>query len=131
MHRRRATRIFGGFTLIECIVALAILGVVLLMSMSAIGYQERLALDLKVRGKTLTAMEAVLESLRAGAVTVESGAVEWAAPPPTLDLEGIDLTLEVTPIEPAGLYDIEIRGGYRLRGLRTERAIHTIVWRAP
>lgn len=131
MLRAKLRKRQAAFTLIECLVALTILALILLMTAAAVGHQERLALDLKLRQRSLVALEAVLESLRKDAVALESGEVQWTALPPNLDLDGIQLNLDVTKVAELNLYDVEVVASYLLRGQTHRRALQTVVWRTP
>ncbi|MCH9650548.1 MAG: prepilin-type N-terminal cleavage/methylation domain-containing protein [Deltaproteobacteria bacterium] len=131
MLRTKTRKHQGAFTLIECLIALTILALILLLTAAAVGHQERLALDLKLRQRSLVALEAVLESLRKDAVALESGEVQWTAPPPNLNLDDIQLNLDVTKVEELNLYDVEVEASYLLRGQTHRQALQTVIWRTP
>ncbi|MCB1057042.1 MAG: hypothetical protein KDD11_16190 [Acidobacteria bacterium] len=129
MKRARPAAV-SGFGLVEALVALTILAITLLLGAAAVGQHLRIVQSLEARRGALLAAEAVAESLRAGAVEVESGSVHWTAVPPPLP-PGVDLELDVTPIEPPGLAQVQVTASYQVRGDRRKVVLDTMTWTGP
>lgn len=125
---RRATA--AGFGLVEALVALTILAITLLLGAAAVGQHLRIVQSLEARREALLAAEAVTESLRAGAVEIESGPVRWTTAPPALPT-GVTLELDVTPIAPPGLARVEVSASYQVRGDVRRVVLETMTWVKP
>ena len=62
-----------GFTLVEVLVALALLAVVLLTSLALLAQEPRIDRRLQARQEAARAVEGVLEAIRAGVVPLRTG----------------------------------------------------------
>jgi prepilin-type N-terminal cleavage/methylation domain-containing protein len=112
-----------GFTLLETLIVLAVLGVALLMAMGVILQQSRAGARLEMHVRALRAAESVLERLRGGALPLASGRVDAFAP--------VLVWLEVEPAGPPGLYTAVARATYIFQGRLQTRQLTTQVWRHP
>ncbi len=119
-----------GFSLIEILVAMVVLGVALLLGLALVLEQPRVVRRLDAQRQALRAIDSSLEALRAGVVPLQ-----------TADLEGFstgvgmaapaDLTvhLDVVPGTPSGLYQVTLTARYSVLGTRLARRVETLVWR--
>jgi len=125
----------AGFTLLEVTIALALLGVALLLGMALLLSQKRIVRRLDADQAARGALEAALEAIRAGALPLQSAsygggdlaAVAGAGGPPV----GMTLAIDVTPSPTPGLYEVALRARYRVAGQDHERRLGTMVWQPP
>jgi prepilin-type N-terminal cleavage/methylation domain-containing protein len=119
----------AGFTLVETLVALALVSIALFMGLALAWQQPRIHARLAAQQEALRLLEATLEGLRAGAVPLHSGAL----PPPWIPsgISDLLLRLEVEAVEPAGLYRVEAVAYYRVAGGTEQSRVETLVWRRP
>jgi prepilin-type N-terminal cleavage/methylation domain-containing protein len=120
----------GGFSLLECVIALAILGGLVLVVSAVVPSLVQALESAHARELALEAAEVALESARGGLVPLESGEVPLdgivSAPPGVL----VRATLEVIPDPDGALYEVRavgtVRGGVLLS---TRRELRSMVWR--
>jgi prepilin-type N-terminal cleavage/methylation domain-containing protein len=129
VNRRRESRGASGYSLVEVVVALALVGVALLVATNALQAHAMAAKRLEVRQQLLQAAENVLESLRGRAVPLAGGAID-------ADLVGdgrsghtVHTFVEVAPGGIDGLHRVTVRARTRLRGLPEELELETMIWR--
>ncbi|HVS00060.1 MAG TPA: type II secretion system protein [Thermoanaerobaculia bacterium] len=123
---RRAPQ--SGFTLLEVLVALAILGVALLMGMSLLLQAPRIQRRLDARRDAMLTAESALELIRAGAVPLQPGQIDTSAAGVDLP-SGSSLRLEVVPVSPPGLYEVKVEVRYKTQGQVRDVDVETMVWR--
>jgi prepilin-type N-terminal cleavage/methylation domain-containing protein len=97
----------SGFSLVEVTVALLVLSLALLLGMTLLGIQQRAVLAEPLQLGAHRAVEATLESLRAGGVELASGPVRFHAAPPALDPR-LTLWMEITPSGRPHLYAVRV-----------------------
>jgi type II secretory pathway pseudopilin PulG len=114
-----------GFTLIETLVALAVLFVVLIGLASGLLLARRASESLREQRQVDRALEASLETLRVGMIPLRSGPVAMTTDPGF----PIALQLVVDPAGPAGLYEVTVYASYLRRGTAIERSLTSQVWR--
>lgn len=120
-----------GFSLVEALVALAILALALFLGLGLLWQQRRVLVRLEAREAADGALVEALESLRAGAVPLVSGPLPVGersgrrpAPPE------LSVRVRVIPVEPpAGLFRCEVVARSTVRGETVSRAVVTQVWR--
>ncbi|HSG38088.1 MAG TPA: type II secretion system protein [Thermoanaerobaculia bacterium] len=118
-----------GFSLVEVLVALTLLGVALLMGMQLVLQGPRIVRRTDAERQAFRAMESVLESVRAGLIPLENleiGVLETAvgAPAP----KDLKMLMTVAPTDPEGLYQVTLRTTYTALGVETEKTLQTMVW---
>lgn len=118
----------SGFTLIEALVALAILGMALLLGFGLLWQQRSVLARLEARDVAERALVEALETLRSGAVPLASGPVPVSgASGPGSELS---VVVRVVPAEPpAGLYRGQVLARCTLRGQTVTRTVETQFWR--
>jgi prepilin-type N-terminal cleavage/methylation domain-containing protein len=121
-----------GFSLVETLIALAILGIALLLGLSLLLQQPRIALRLDGERQAYRAIEATLESVRAGLIPLQTAEfqsfVTAAGGPAPADLK---LSMDVQPAGSPGLYQITLRVRYQVAGFPHEKSVDTLVWQPP
>lgn len=131
-----------GFSLVEVLVALAVLGLILLLGLGLVWQQRRVHLRLEARAAADRALEEVLETLRSGAVPLVSGPVELpggaggaGAPEPGAGgapgaAGNLRVLVRVVPAEPpADLYEAVLTARYTVAGEVEARTVRTLFWR--
>lgn len=121
----------AGFSLVEALVALAVLALVLLLGLGVVWQQKRVIVLLEAREEADRALAEALETLRSGALPLTSGAVPvTAAPGGGGAAEGLTVVVRVAPAEPPpGLYRAQVVASYRVAGRPMTRTLETQVWR--
>ncbi len=127
--RRPARR--AGFSLVETLVALSLLGVALLLTLSLIYQEPRALRRLAAHEQALGALEGTLEAVRAG-LRVPAGreSVDLAAlyRPEEAIAEDLVVWSEREPASAGGLYRLTLTARYRVGGQRFQRTVETLVW---
>jgi len=123
----------GGFTLLETLIALVILGFALLFVLTLVLNQPRMLKRLDAQRQAYRAIEGTLEAVRAGGIPLQSAhfadfdfLAGTPAPP--------DLTLQMDVVAlptPAGLYRVSLAAHYTLAGQGIDQKVQTLVWQSP
>ncbi len=116
--------------------ALALLGVALLLTMSLFLQQSLLERRLAAHEEALRAIDSTLEVVRAG-LPLAAGTVEvdpdvllgFDESPAVPRAEGLRLWLEMEEESPRGLFRLTVRARYGVRGFFFDRTVETLVWR--
>ena len=121
----------SGFTLIEALVALMIVGGALLLEVGAQWQSREVLHRLAIESALLASAQATVESVRAGVLPLKSGPVDPMLASPIDALEvGEELTLEVGTSVVAGLCRLTVRGRVLdRRGRSHSIELKTQVWR--
>lgn len=130
---RRFQDVAPGFSLIEALVALTLIGVTLLLAMALLAQEPGLARRLSAQEEALMVLNAAQESIRAGRrIPAE------AAPFPWQDLfepgfalaaaEDIEVWTDRLPSDVRGLDRLVLTLRWRAGGRAYERTVHTL-WR--
>ncbi len=123
----------SGFSLIETLIGLTLLAAILLATASMVAVVPREIHRVAARREATRALEATLESMRAGQLPAASGVVEpnlyrWTQPqPPTA--KGLRLWINTEPIAPPGLFRVTVRARYSVHHQVVEQAVETLTWR--
>jgi len=123
-----------GFSLIEVLVALTILGVVLLFSMSLLAQEPQVRRRLAAHREALEVIETVHEEVRAGMrLSLTGRRIDWQRlddPPRELAAaEDLAVWAEVVEARPLGLYRVTLRARYFVGNQPFERRLETMIWR--
>jgi prepilin-type N-terminal cleavage/methylation domain-containing protein len=125
MRGRRDT----GYSLLEVLIAIAIVGMALLVSSNALQAHAGLARRTEVRQQMQRAVEDVMESLRGDTVPLTTGPVRLQSGPGNSLDSRIRTLVTVEPTEIDGLYDVRVVARTRSFGEAMAIALHTKVWR--
>lgn len=118
----------AGFSLIEALVALAILALVLLLGLGLVWQQRRVLVRLEAREAADAALAEALEVLRSGAAPPVSGAVPVTTPAGSA--EGLRVLVLVHRSEPPpDLFRARLVARYRVAGRDVTRTVETQLWR--
>ncbi len=126
-----------GLALIECLAALALVGLAVLIASSVLAAHPRAVDRLQAHQEMLSAVEATIEAVRAGHCELRSGPVSGlpvegrAAVAPRTSRAGVRVRLEVAAIKPAGLFVVSATARCTVRGQELTRELETMVWRRP
>lgn len=119
-----------GFTLLEALVALLLVTFGMLMGFGLTARQPQTMKRLRAGDEALRAVEATIETIRAGALPLESGFLRpTVAYPAPVRTEHLVLDLEVRPREVDGLYEITVEARYQVGREILRRRVTTLVWR--
>jgi type II secretory pathway pseudopilin PulG len=129
--RRRAPthRPAAGFSLLEAVAALAIVGMALVVAAHAMSAYAVTIQRSEVRQRLLWAAENAVESVRGGEIPLATGRVELDRDLGPPDSSGVYLFLEVRQCDQPGLFNVEVRAWTRLPARREEVELSTMVWR--
>lgn len=118
-----------GFSLVETLIALTILGVALLLGMSLLLQQPRVVSRLDAQRRALAELESTLEALRSGAIPLQSARLGPSSSPSNTPSNTPAVVIGVSPAEgPPGLYEVSLRAIYLVEGRTRERTLETLIW---
>lgn len=130
MQLRSDRSAHNGFSLLEALVALIIVAMALLLGHGLVMRQPQALERLDAGDEALRAIEASLETLRAGAIELESGFLEpGIAYPPPANTQALMIDLEVTAAETPGLYRVSLEARYRVGRSIHRRQVQSQIWR--
>lgn len=119
-----------GFSLIEALVALAIVGLTMTVGMSLLAQESDLARRLRAHREAMQIIESTLEAVRAGLIPLTSGRLQL--PVASTQTDALVLWLEVRPrTEPPGLSEVLVEARYVVGSQTLRRGVWTMVWRLP
>lgn len=118
-----------GFTLLEALVALVIVAMAMLLGYGFMMRQPRAIERLEAGDDALRAIEASLETLRAGAIDLESGMLQpGIAYPAPAKAKELLIDLEVEPTETPGLFTVRLEARYRVGSTIHQRQVESKIW---
>jgi len=122
----------SGFSLLEVLVALTILGVALLLSMALVLQNPRIVRRADGERQAFRAMEATLEAVRGGALPLQTvqldGFVTAVGTPAPKDLT---VWMQVDPTELPGLFEVTLTARYSFARHKFVKRLRTMVWSPP
>jgi prepilin-type N-terminal cleavage/methylation domain-containing protein len=119
-----------GFTLVEALVALALIGLGLLLDLGLQAQSRELEQYLGAEADLVRRAEAAIESVRAGVHPLRSGPVDPALAWPSAADPPVAMILVVDPSDVDGLCRLMVRGQSRsARGRPHDVTLETLVWR--
>ncbi len=120
-----------GFTLLETLVALSLLAVAMLLTLSLIFQEPRALRRLAAHEQAYHAMEQTLEAVRAGRA-VGSGRhlvdPAWLLLPETPAAQDLQLWSELEEESASGLFRLTLIARYRVDRRWFQRSLETLVW---
>ena len=120
-----------GFTLVETLVALVLLGVAMLLTLSLIFQEPRTLRRLAAHEEAFLALEATLEAVRAGLrVPPDRQPVDLESlyQPEELIAQDLEIWTERELASSGGLYRVTLTARYRVDRQRFDRTLETLVW---
>jgi prepilin-type N-terminal cleavage/methylation domain-containing protein len=121
----------SGFTLLEALVALALLGVALLLGMQLLVQAPRVIRRLDAERQAFRALEATLEGLRSSSTPLQDeelqGFLTEAGSPAPDDLT---VSVLVAPADLPGLYHVTLTANYKVLNVKYTKRIETLFWRS-
>jgi prepilin-type N-terminal cleavage/methylation domain-containing protein len=120
-----------GFTLLEVLIALAILGIALLLGLQLLIQTPRVVRRLDAERQAFRALEATLESLRASGGPVENEELSHfftaaGTPAPA----ALTVSVEVAPASLPGLYHVTLTAHYTVLNVAYQKRVETLFWRS-
>ncbi len=116
-----------GFTLIEALVSLMVLGVALLLGMALVIQLPRNVRRLDAERQAMRALEATLEGMRAGTLPVQNseltGFITSAGAPAARDL---GITVAVAPTAQPGLYQVTLTAHYSVLNSQHKKQLQAL-----
>jgi prepilin-type N-terminal cleavage/methylation domain-containing protein len=131
----------SGFTLIEALVALTLLGVALLLGMQLLIQTPRIIRRIDAERQAFRALEATLEGVRAGNVSLVNQKLECfytaagtpaPCPKPDDDLDDhdyLEVLMLVGPTDLPRLHHVTLTARYPVRKVEQKKQLETLVWR--
>lgn len=121
----------NGFTLLEALVALAILGIALLLGMQLLIQTPRVVRRLDAERQAFRALEATLESLRAsGGPAGNEELSHFRTAAGTLAPEELTVSVEVELASLPGLYHVTLTAHYTVLNVAYSKRLETLFWRS-
>ena len=132
----------GGFTLIEALVALTILGVALLLGMQLLIQTPRIISRIDAERQAFRALEATLEGVRGGSVSLVDQTLKCfhtaaGTPAPLCDDRGnyldddkyLEVLMLVEPTDLPRLHHVTLTARYPVHKVENKKQLETLVWR--
>jgi len=118
-----------GFSLIEVLVALTLLGVALLLGMQLVLQNPRIVRRADGERQAFRAMESTMEAVRAGLIPLETAELDGfvtavGAPAP----KDLTILMEVSPAGLPGLHAVTLTARYSVYKVKYKKQLHTLVW---
>jgi type II secretory pathway pseudopilin PulG len=123
--RSRLSSAQGGFTLVEALIAATLLTFALLVGVGLVLQQPRILRRLDAQRNALHAIETAIESLRAGALPLQSQHLDLSADPGAAQLW---ITVEPAGYPP-GLWQVSVRAAWAQEGQLRQSQVETMIWR--
>lgn len=122
----------SGFSLVEVLIALVLVGTALLLGMGLALQEPRIIRRLDSERQAFRAMESTLEAVRAGAIPLQTSAlggfVTAVGTPAPKELK---IHMQVEPAGTPGLFQVTLRATYEVEHRKVEKMLRTLVWSPP
>jgi prepilin-type N-terminal cleavage/methylation domain-containing protein len=122
----------SGFSLVEVLIALVLVGAALLMGMGLALQNPRIVQRMDSERQAFRAMESTLEAVRAGVVPLQTseldGFVTAVGTPAPKDLK---IYMQVEKTGTPGLFQVTLRARYTVERKPVEKFLRTLVWSPP
>src|SRR6478672_5614863 len=122
----------GGFTLLEALIALVLLGVALLMGVELVLQNPRVVRRMDGERQAFRAMESTIESVRGGVIPLETadlGAFSTAVGTPAS--KDLTIFMQVDPTALPGLFQVTLQARYTADKKKMQKELQTMVWSPP
>jgi prepilin-type N-terminal cleavage/methylation domain-containing protein len=128
----RGSRASSGFSLIEVLIALTLLGIALLLGMDLVLQNPRIVRRLDGERQAFRAMESTMEAVRVGVIPLENAdlgnmVTAVGAPAP----KDLTIAMQVGPAGLPGLYQVTLTAKYSVLHQKYEKKLQTMVWSPP
>jgi len=118
----------NGFTLLEALIALAVLGVALLLGMALVIQIPRDVRRLDAERQAMRAMEASLEGMRAGTVAVQKSELsEFITVNGDSPVRKLGITVVPTPTTRPGLCQVTLTAHYWVLNSQHEKQLQALI----
>jgi prepilin-type N-terminal cleavage/methylation domain-containing protein len=121
-----------GFSLIEVLVALVVLGVALLMGLPLVLQNPRIVKRTDGERQAYRALESTLEAVRAGVIPLASARLDdFVTAVGTPAPKDLTVSMHVAPTSLPDLYLVTLRATYTVFQEKHEKRLQSLVWRPP
>jgi len=122
----------GGFTLIEALIALVLLGVALLLGVELVLQNPRVVRRMDGERQAFRAMESTLESVRGGAIPLKTACLgTYSTAVGTLASKDLKIFMRVDPTDLPGLFQVTLQARYTEDKKKIRKELQTMVWSPP
>jgi prepilin-type N-terminal cleavage/methylation domain-containing protein len=122
----------GGFTLIEALIALVLLGVALLLGVELVLQNPRVVRRMDDEQQAFRAMESTLESVRGGVIPLETACLgTYSTAVGTLASKNLKIFMRVDPTDLPGLFQVTLQARYTEDKKKIRKELQTMVWSPP
>jgi prepilin-type N-terminal cleavage/methylation domain-containing protein len=122
----------SGFSLIEVLIALVLVGTALLLGMGLALQEPRILRRLDGERQAFRAMESTLEAVRAGIVPLQTSDLDdFVTAVGTPAPKNLRIHMQVEPAGTPGLFQVTLRASYEIEQRKVEKMLRTLVWSPP
>ena len=118
-----------GYSLLEALAAIAIVGMALLVSTNALQTHARLARRAEIQQEMLRSAEDALESVRGGEVALEEAPLQLSSEADGLRKRAVHTIVRIDALDIEGLYEVTVRSRAHFVDEPMEFELRTMVWR--
>jgi prepilin-type N-terminal cleavage/methylation domain-containing protein len=122
----------SGFSLVEVLIALVIVGMALLMGMGLALQNPRIVRRTDAERQAFRALESTLEAVRAGAVPLKTSVLGGFATavdkPAPADLE---VLMQVEKTSLPRLFEVTLSANYTVEQRKFQKSLKTMIWSPP
>ncbi len=123
----------AGFTLIEALIGLSLIGVAMLLTMSLMAQQPAIERRLDAHHEALRLMEMELELLRSAVAVPQDGAIDLTGlPQPARPAAGhLQMWADVEALPGRNLYQLQLKTTYIVDGQLFDQTLETMIFWTP